>query len=425
MKFSILVLLLSVNFLCSIPGSELNNRKISLKVFPQKYDLYIDNQLFYPYSSSGNMNEYIIPAGSEFIFLRSGGYRDKHLFIPDINTLFAADKQNSGLEFLELKMERMETSLVYVDLFNTGSQPKSVEFSPYGEYLAVALLNGSGVEIYSLEDMRLYKQLKPPVEWSEKKGFVETVFFKTRDELWVSQMTTGKIHVFNTVSWKYERSFNCGGSWPKVITLNETENTAYVSNWISNDISIINTLDYEVEAIISVNGSPRGMVISPDQKYLYVSNYSSGDINKIDIEKKAVVKNIDLGNGALRHIAISKEDNKLYVSDMYYGRVFVLNLKNDRVERSFYAGSNINTIKLSKDENHLYISSRGHNSVNGYLEKGPEFGKIFVYDTGLKTMTDWTWGGNQPTGLAISPDDSMLAFTDFMDQRVEIYRIQQ
>ncbi|RLD30079.1 MAG: hypothetical protein DRI73_10595, partial [Bacteroidetes bacterium] len=218
-------------------------------------------------------------------------------------------------------------------------------------------------------------------------------------------------------------SFDCGGSWPKVITLNRNETTAYISNWTSKNISVINTLDYSVIKTISVNGIPRGMAISPDEKYIYVGNFTSGDINKIDIEKNILLKNIDLGNGALRHVVIS-EDNKLYVSDMYHGIVSIINLKTDTVERSFYAGSNINTIKLSNNEEKLFISSRGHNNKNGYLQKGPDFGKIIVYDIQANKVEDWIWGGNQPTGLAISPFGNLLAFSDFLDRRVEIYKIQ-
>ena len=108
---------------------------------------------------------------------------------------------------------------------------------------------------------------------------------------------------------------------------------------------------------------------------------------------------------------------------MYQGTVSVLDLKTDTVERSFYVGSNLNTIKLSVDGKKLFISSRGHNSNGGYLQKGPDFGKIFVYDTRLKRIIDWTWGGNQPTGLDVSPDGSKVVFSDFLDHRVEIYGI--
>ncbi|MCK5672048.1 MAG: YncE family protein, partial [Spirochaetales bacterium] len=365
-----------------------------------------------------NIREYLIPVNTNNFFLHSKGFRDKYIF-PSVKM----EDPLLKIEFLELKMERLNTSLIYQDILSTGSQPKSVEFSENGKYLAVALLNGSGVDIFSMDDMTLKRTLKPPEEWSKKKGFVETVFLKTRNELWVSQMTTGMIHVFDTINWNYKQSFDCGGSWPKVILLNNNEDTAYISNWTSKNISVIDTSDYSVIKTISVNGIPRGMAISPGEKFLYVGNFTSGDINKIDIEKYILLKNIDLGDGALRHVVLSEKNNKLYVSDMYHGTISVLDLKTDSVERSFYAGSNINTIKLSTDEEKLYISSRGHNNEEGYLQKGPEFGKIYVYDTVINKITDWTWGGNQPTGLAVSPDGSIIVFSDFLDHQIEIYRL--
>ncbi len=413
MKNYILVILFFVLTILKAGSIEQDKRIISLKISPVEYDLYLENKIQQPLNIGINIREYKIPTSSEPIFLRSDGYQDKYIF---------SDSFTDSL-FLETKMEHINTTLVYRDILPTGSQPKSVEFSKNGEYIAVALLNGSGVEIYSLNNMELFQTLNPPAMWSDKKGFVETVFFQTRNELWVSQMTTGMIHVFDTATWKYKLSFDCGGSWPKVITLTKSENTAYISNWTSKNISVIKTSDYSVIKTISVNGIPRGMAISPDEKFLYVGNFTSGDINKIDINNNILVKNIDLGDGALRHVIISEKSNELYVSDMYHGTVYVLDLRTDSITKSFYTGSNINTIKLSNDGNKLFISSRGRNNEEGYLQKGPELGKIYIYDTILKKITDWTWGGNQPTGLAVSPDGSTIVFSDFLDHRVEIYRI--
>ena len=415
MKLIFKIILLFIS--CSIFGTEIDYYNLSLKVFPLKYDLYIDHKILIPEDDSNNLRKYYIPTNIDTFFLRSKGFRDKYIFPLMYENKF------SSQNLIEIKMERLETALIYNDMLLTGSQPKSIEFSEDGKYMAVALLNGSGVDIFSMDKMALLHTLTPPIEWRDKKGFVETVFLKTRKELWVSQMTTGMIHVFDTENWKYKLSFDSGGSWPKVITLNKNEDKAYISNWISKNISIINTLDYTIDKTITVNGIPRGMAISPDGKFLYVGNFTSGDINKIDIEKNILIKNIDLGDGALRHVVISVENNKLYVSDMYHGIVSVLDLKTDNVERSFYAGNNINTIKLSPNGKKLFISARGRNSDEGYLNKGPDFGKLYVYDTVLKKITDWTWGGNQPTGLAVSPDGSIIAFSDFLDHRVEIYNI--
>lgn len=163
------------------------------------------------------------------------------------------------------------------------------------------------------------------------------------------------------------------------------------------------------------------MGVTRDNRYLYVALYSSGNIVKIDLSSNLIIKTIFLGNGAPRHIVISDKMNRMYVSDMYLGTISIIDTRTDRIIGTFYVGSNLNTIALGDNDRYLFISSRGKNSKNGYLYKGPVFGKIFVYDTLLNKIVDWTWGGNQPTGLAVAPDGQKIAFTDFLDHRMEIY----
>ncbi len=418
-----LFIIITFPFISFISAAESEYITLPLKVFPEDYEVYSYSTLYRPVSAEGNTSVYRLPSEESMLYIRSTGFRDKYLLIPGEDKRGKADRPDSGNGVWEIKLERIDTRMKFLDFIPTGSQPKSIEFSPDGEYMSVALLNGRGVEIYSREDMELYRRLYPPDKWSSKKGFVETVFFSTREELWVSQMTTGMIHVFDTSDWSYKLSFDCGGGWPKVITLNSREDTAFISNWESRNISVIDTDNYTVLGVIPVNGIPRGMAVSGDQRILYAANFTSGDINKIDIDKMELIGNIDLGDGALRHIVISDDKKRLYVSDMYYGTVSVVNTDTEKVEKSFYAGSNINTIKILTGRKMLFISSRGRNSENGYLQKGPVFGKVYLYDISAGKITDWTWGGNQPTGLAVSPLDNTIAFTDFLDHRIELYRL--
>jgi hypothetical protein len=42
-------------------------------------------------------------------------------------------------------------------------------------------------------------------------------------------------------------------------------------------------------------------------------------------------------------------------------------------------------------------------------------------DTETRAVVDWTWGKNQPTGLAVSPDGRAIAFSNFLDDQGEVY----
>ena len=70
----------------------------------------------------------------------------------------------------------------------------------------------------------------------------------------------------------------------------------------------------------------------------------------------------------------------------------------------------------------LYVSDRGKNGSN-YYPRGPEWGSVLAIDTTTGRILDAIVGGNQPTGLDVSPDGRLLAYSDFLDDRVTLYAI--
>jgi len=118
-----------------------------------------------------------------------------------------------------------------------------------------------------------------------------------------------------------------------------------------------------------------------------------------------------------------RSKNLFYASAMGSGQIIVVSFQNDKVIKKIKVGDKPNTIQLSADKKFLFISTRGPNNRKSYLLKGPVFGKVFVMNTENFEIKDWIWGKNQPTGLDVSPDNKYLAFTDFLDQNIEIYAI--
>ena len=62
-------------------------------------------------------------------------------------------------------------------------------------------------------------------------------------------------------------------------------------------------------------------------------------------------------------------------------------------------------------------------SKGSYYIPGPEWGSVLAIDTGTGRILDAIIGGNQTTGLDVSPDGRLLAFSDFLDNRVTIFAI--
>jgi sugar lactone lactonase YvrE len=110
---------------------------------------------------------------------------------------------------------------------------------------------------------------------------------------------------------------------------------------------------------------------------------------------------------------------------MFRGTVNILNAATGALIKSARIGPNINTIIMSADGRYILASSRGRNNPVDYTIPGPDFGAVYMLNPRDLTVIEKVWGRNQPTGLAVSPDGKLLAFTDFLDMNLELYRIEQ
>lgn len=388
-------------------------KSVNLKIFPSKYTMEIDGKSVVPQKVNQYLKKINLSYGEHRFVIKSEGYKDK-------NTKFTIDGKTSDLE---IKLEKKESMLEQIAVIKTGMHPKSVEFTPDGKYLVSALLEGTGVDLISAETKTLVKKIEFPEKFAKQRNFVEIVFLPEKNEMWVSQMATNSLHVVDMKDFTYKLTIPTQGIWTKIIAFSNDHKLAFASNWESHDVSVIDVEKYKVIKKIKVVGIPRGMAVTQDNKFLYVCIFSSGEIQRIDLATLSIVKTLKFPKGAKRHIILDKRKNLFYVSDMYRGSIYVISPADDKVIKEIPVDSKLNTAKLTPDGKYILVSSRGPNNKESYLLKGPMFGKVFVIDTADYTIKEWIWGRNQPTGLDISPDGKYLAFTNFLNDEIELYRI--
>ncbi len=344
------------------------------------------------------------------------GYRDNLLRHP----LLTGSLTES--ERIDTKLEPIGSAMLFSALQETGRQPKSVLFVEDGRRIATALLDDRGIQVFDTRSLELVAFPFLPGEDAEKRGFVEMLELPGRKELWVSQMTTGKIHIFETGTYRWKEAISAGGSWPKVLIADKTGKRVYVSHWNGLSVAEIDAESRRVLRSFPVSGIPRGLALSPDGAALYISNYSNGNIEKVSLES-GTSRAINTGPGAMRHIVLDRSGRLLFFSDMYNGTVGAVDTAEERILWKRRIGANVNTIVLDPRERYLYASVRGKNGSRGYLHEGEVFGSICRLDALTGKVSERIWGGDQPTGLDISPDGTMLVFSDFLDHRLEFYRI--
>jgi len=394
----------------------------NLKSAPANLNVYLNGNLVRPLSSSNELRYYQIEGNGNLSF-RSPGYVSQDYVIEALPLINDQNQNN----FLQIKLELENGSLQNSGRYVTGIQPKSVYFTPDGSRLVVPLLGERGIDIFrvvrtaSIYSLIFERRLLPP--GGNAAGFVEAFMDANRREIWVSNMTENRVYIFDMDSLEYKMSMSTGGIFPKVITQNPEGNLTLVSNWTTHDISVFDSDTKELLGRIPVGGIPRGMAFSPDGFTLYAAIYDAPIIAVVDMAERRLRTSYRLyeGVGAARHIIY--DEGNLYVSDMYRGTVNIVNANSGVLLASRRIGPNINTIVLTPDGSHIFASSRGRNNAEDYTRPGPDLGALYMLRSDDLSLVERVWGGNQPTGLAVSPDGALMVFSNFLDGNLELYII--
>ncbi|MCL4480834.1 MAG: PEGA domain-containing protein [Candidatus Thermoplasmatota archaeon] len=141
-------------------------------------------------------------------------------------------------------------------------------------------------------------------------------------------ITSGEISIMNPNSERLIGNITVG--WYPFDTITNTNNgDIYVSNFLSNNISIISNRT----VIGSINGvhSPTFLAFDPVNAYLYVTSFYSRNLTIISTINETIVKNITLQSWG-DSLAYDAKDNYLYLAEADTGNITVINCTSNRIQ---------------------------------------------------------------------------------------------
>ncbi|MBP3709983.1 MAG: YVTN family beta-propeller repeat-containing protein [Treponema sp.] len=365
------------------------------------------------------------------IFLASCATRQPHVAalstgdssLQDAGALVSdAHLDSSERDAFQAAQKVMPPVLEKVAVIPCGKQPKQVIFSPDSKRIVLPLLDDAGFEIISLDEYVPVQKIAPPR--SSQKGFAEGLFIPEKSAFFVSQMTTGRIYEYSVPDFAYRREIATGGVWSKFMAWSAEKQLVAVSNWVSNDVSLIDYESGTVVRTLKTKAAPRGLAFVENGNAIIVLCFDGGAVQKFSTETNALLASIAKEKSAMRHIAVNADETKAYVSDMYHAAVYEIDLASFAIARTMSVFNNPNTIVLFQNR-WLFVSSRGPNNRSDYTKRSPENGRITIIDVDAWQTVHTFEGGNQPTGLDISRDENYLCFSNFQDANIELYKIRE
>ena len=162
----------------------------------------------------------------------------------------------------------------------------------------------------------------------------------------------------------------------------------------------VNTTAFKIDRVIKVGAVPKYLAVSPDNKYVVVSNFCSLDVSIIDVSTNKAVQRIDVGLHP-RGIAITNDSSTAYVTVMGGGVIIAINLRDFTTRIITSAGYTPRHLVLSPDNSVLYVSDNKAGQVRAINPKT---------DTLIKSVAT----GNEPRTMVMSDDGFSLYVVNYM-----------
>ncbi len=190
---------------------------------------------------------------------------------------------------------------------------------------------------------------------------------------------------------------------PVALVANESGKTLYIAQATASEIAVFDIAKSEIVKVIKLPANPSGLVLSSDQKLLYITaNLPEGKVMVLDLASDKISNMIEVGHSPLSPV-ISLDGKTLYVCNKFNNSVGVIDLK---------AKKQVSTIKVDREPSAMAISPDGKTLiVANELPSGPTDGDyaasvISVIDTASKKVISIPMpnGSIDLRGTCISPD---------------------
>ena len=197
------------------------------------------------------------------------------------------------------------------------------------------------------------------------------------------------VYKINTTSYEIEEVIPTGAV-PKFMAVSPDGGRLLVSNWCGFDVSVIDTATDSEITRIDVGRHPRGIAITNDSRFAYVTVMGEAKIVVIDLNSNAVVNTVPNPGVTPRHLVLSPDDRYLYVSNNLQNLVRKIDLQTG-VADTVTTGDGTRTMALADDGDSLFVVNYHDGTVS----------KVRTSDM---TILQTQYSGIHPVGITYDAD---------------------
>jgi YVTN family beta-propeller protein len=152
------------------------------------------------------------------------------------------------------------------------------------------------------------------------------------------------------------------GSVPKVVVVTPDNKYILVSNWCSYTVTVISVETGKTVQNLKIGRYPRGIAISADSQFAYIAEMGGSNIHRVNLATYAKTL-IPIGSNP-RAVALSPDGKRMYVTMNLAGKVLAWNLESSKLFKSAKTGSAARSLAISSDGSALYVVNFGSGTLS-------------------------------------------------------------
>lgn len=279
------------------------------------------------------------------------------------------------------------TSGKVLDRIETGGTLGGIGISRDGKYIYITRIGNK----LSIIDLLQKKEINSVIVEEEP---VNLILSPEDNRIFVINKAGNSVSIIDATSHMIKSNIKVGQEPVSAVLAGEE---LYVCNYSSGNISIIDLKEPDKEGkTIGIEGRPVALAYNSSVGKMYVANSSSQGITVIDTRQKIILTNITLP-GASRDIIISKDNKMVFVALPETKSIAIIDSAKDTLAGEISVKKTMTSLALSPDGKLLYVicPSKSEN----------EESQILLYDTGTTMkVKDLNLGKNQYTKLIFEPE---------------------
>ncbi|HEY9425901.1 MAG TPA: beta-propeller fold lactonase family protein [Gemmatimonadaceae bacterium] len=311
--------------------------------------------------------------------------------------VYASDEWGDSVYVIDARRDSV------VNVFYAGQRPRGVRFSRDGKSLIVAVSGsprgGPGVDESKLPPPDRSKDGIAIVDLATKDvrrlpgGNDPESFDMSKDgnTIYVSNEDAGTATVVDVPSGKIIATVKVGDE-PEGVETNPDGSEVWVTSEENGTVTVINTATNKAVATIEVAKRPRSVVFTLDGSKAYVPAELDSAVMVVDAKAHKVLKKIQIpGNGPKpMGSAISPDGKFVYITNGRGKTVSVIDTGADSLVATFEVGERPWGIGVSPDGKRIYTAN------------GPD-GTVSVIDAAEHRVIQRLSAGKAPWGIAVAP----------------------